>query len=169
MVVRSKACCTPGPIISFWQPHYSSEEKMNATCQRTVNCVSGCVVRADYREVGLCTCNWLPLPYHASSLPMPFLRIVGIWRRWWQKRRKTNGGTDRQRDLKKVWKETNGREKLTLFFLSSSLKRKREKMGVKESKVCFTIGTRVSCVMLVCSIVLVAQLSSHLCWLYWWQ
>lgn len=41
MIVGSKACCTPGPIIFFWQAHYSSEEKMNATCQRTVNCMSG--------------------------------------------------------------------------------------------------------------------------------
>lgn len=60
MIVGSRACCTPAPIILFWQPHYSSEEKMNATCQRTVNCVSGCAVRADSREVGLHTHNWLP-------------------------------------------------------------------------------------------------------------
>lgn len=54
MIVGCRACCTPGPIIFFWQPHYSSEEKMNATYQRTVNCVSGCVV-------GLGTGHWIPL------------------------------------------------------------------------------------------------------------
>lgn len=43
MIAGCGACATTGPIISIWQPHYSAEGKMNATCQRTVNCVSGCV------------------------------------------------------------------------------------------------------------------------------
>lgn len=46
---------------------------MNATCQRTVNCVSGCVARADSRVVGLCA-NAVDSPYRARSLPGAFPR-----------------------------------------------------------------------------------------------
>ncbi len=77
---------------------------MNATCQRTVNCMSGCVVSADSHEVGLSTRESLPLPVMkpTKAFPRNYFKLSKVmvnrrkeecekesngWRRWTESER----------------------------------------------------------------------------------
>lgn len=77
---------------------------MNGTCQRTVNCVSGCVLRAD----SLVRSNYalaIYSPYRVCSLPMLFLGIVRSGRRVGRKEEREMERSEKERCETKRLKE----------------------------------------------------------------